>query len=198
MLSRHAVRSLSVALLIGAGLFTSVRAQRTGSFAPFVPTPLPERATGDFDGDGRLDVARIDDAGGDRASISVHLSGSAQAATLSMPVAALIENDIDRDGDLDLLATTVSGELVVWVNDGHGRFTRRMPSETHSVVADAAVRAAEAHAIVAVTTAPPLFSANARVRESVIVTKIRPPTAPLIVARQLLLLYALRAPPVLA
>jgi hypothetical protein len=34
--------------------------------------------------------------------------------------------DIDRDGDLDVLAATDDG-FKVWLNDGHGRFTSRTP-----------------------------------------------------------------------
>jgi hypothetical protein len=38
----------------------------------------------------------------------------------------VIAADIDRDGDLDVLAATDDG-VKVWVNDGHGRFTSRTP-----------------------------------------------------------------------
>jgi len=39
----------------------------------------------------------------------------------------VVTADIDRDGDLDVLAAT-DGGFMVWVNDGHGRFTSQAPS----------------------------------------------------------------------
>ncbi|OLC47559.1 MAG: hypothetical protein AUH43_11620 [Acidobacteria bacterium 13_1_40CM_65_14] len=38
----------------------------------------------------------------------------------------VVAADIDRDGDLDVLASTDRGFLV-WVNDGHGRLTSQAP-----------------------------------------------------------------------
>ena len=40
----------------------------------------------------------------------------------------VVTADIDRDGDLDVLAATDSG-FMVWVNDGSGRFTSQVPRE---------------------------------------------------------------------
>jgi hypothetical protein len=183
-------------LLVSVCGSTATLSRSRGAFTPFVPIQRPTQAIGDFDGDGRPDVARIRDRRADAAEISVQLSGSSEA-TLHTPVTALVDGDVDHDGDLDLLATTVSGDVVVWINDGHGRFTRRLPSETHTLTAEPVAGAAQAHAVVAITTAPPPCSARTHARASVVVTKIRPPTAPLIVARHLLLLHALRAPPFL-
>ena len=36
-----------------------------------------------------------------------------------------VANDIDADGDLDVVANDGSLELLVWINDGTGRLTRR-------------------------------------------------------------------------
>jgi hypothetical protein len=88
---------------------------------------LPQRAFGDLDGDGRSDVASIQDSG--RGShILVGLSGSSTHIELTTPVSALVEGDIDHDGDLDLVAATPSGGVIVWLNDGHGHFTRQLPA----------------------------------------------------------------------
>jgi len=199
MLVRHRNRLFCLGLI---GLLVSVCGSSAplswsrSAFTPFVPTQRPTKAIGDFDGDGRPDVARIDDQRADASEVSVQLSGSTVSATLHTAVAALVEGDVDHDGDLDLLATTVSGDVVLWVNDGHGHFTRRLPSERHGMAADDAVRAGAGNVLVAVTSAPAPFSSGTHTRESVVVTKIRPPTAPSIPARHLLLLHALRAPPV--
>ena len=40
----------------------------------------------------------------------------------------VVTADIDRDGDLDVLAATDRG-FMVWVNDGRGRFTSQVPSD---------------------------------------------------------------------
>jgi hypothetical protein len=40
----------------------------------------------------------------------------------------VVAADVDRDGDLDVLAST-DRELLVWVNDGAGRLTQRPPTE---------------------------------------------------------------------
>ena len=40
----------------------------------------------------------------------------------------VVTADIDRDGDLDVLAATDRG-FMVWLNDGGGRFTSQVPSE---------------------------------------------------------------------
>ena len=40
----------------------------------------------------------------------------------------VVTADIDRDGDLDVLAATDQG-FMVWVNDGRGQFTSQVPSD---------------------------------------------------------------------
>jgi hypothetical protein len=61
---------VSIAAL-AAGL--SLRATAFGTFTPYVPQTPPQRAQGDFDGDGRVDTAFIEDRAG-TARISVRLS----------------------------------------------------------------------------------------------------------------------------
>ena len=42
--------------------------------------------------------------------------------------------DIDRDGDVDIVAAPREGSLIVWRNAGHGRFARVVPPrQTHLV-----------------------------------------------------------------
>jgi FG-GAP-like repeat len=45
-----------------------------------------------------------------------------------------IATDIDRDGDLDVVASTVDQPIVVWINDGTGRLTRQRPSRPAPVM----------------------------------------------------------------
>lgn len=42
-------------------------------------------------------------------------------------VVSILAADIDADGDLDVVATDTSLELLVWTNDGSGRLTRKQP-----------------------------------------------------------------------
>jgi len=112
------------AVLSGAALTAglAVRATTSDAFTPYVPQTPPQRAEGDFDGDGRLDTARIRDGPG-TGGISIQLSGSSASVDLKAAITGIAEDDIDHDGDLDLVATTDRGDLLIWINDGHGRFT---------------------------------------------------------------------------
>jgi len=53
------------------------------------------------------------------------------------PLVAVIAADIDADGDIDVVATDGSLDLLVWVNDGTGHFTRKRPAPVHEGHADA-------------------------------------------------------------
>jgi len=46
---------------------------------------------------------------------------------------AAVRADIDADGDLDLVATDRALNLLVWVNDGSGHFTRERPRRAAGV-----------------------------------------------------------------
>ncbi len=76
-----------------------------------------ELTTGDFNGDGRLDIA-VGNAQGNieiwmnSGSGTFILSGIANGAKAAFPVAA----DIDSDGDLDLLATNGSAQFISFYN----------------------------------------------------------------------------------
>jgi hypothetical protein len=102
------------------------------SFTPYVTPVPPQRAEGDFDGDGRIDTAFIEDRAG-AARISIQLTSSSSSLDLGPAVTSVVEGDIDHDGDLDLVASTPSGELLVWINDGHGHFTRQVAEPTSAI-----------------------------------------------------------------
>src|ERR1700722_6670990 len=87
-----------------------------GRFTPFAPHALPQRAQGDFDGDGRQDLALVQD-GADGLHVSVRLSGSSGGLLLEATVVGLIAADIDHDGDLDLIAVAPTGQVIAWLND---------------------------------------------------------------------------------
>jgi hypothetical protein len=45
----------------------------------------------------------------------------------------VVADDVDRDGDIDVVASLDSLDLVVWKNDGAGHFTRQ-PSSRHTSI----------------------------------------------------------------
>jgi len=85
-------------------------------------------AVADVDGDGRLDIYFVSQAGGNqlwknagggRFENITDTAGVGMAGTIG--VAASFA-DIDNDGDADLYVTTVRGGNRLFENDGHGRF----------------------------------------------------------------------------
>src|SRR5207245_2837223 len=98
----------------------------------------PQRAQGDFDGDGRVDTALIQDRA-DARRISIRLSGSSSPVDLDATVTGVVQGDVDHDGDLALIAATPSGDLLIWINDGHGRFTRQPESDTRGLSSEPAI-----------------------------------------------------------
>src|SRR5579862_7236100 len=176
------------AITLAAG---SVVRGHSATFTPFQPQALPQSALGDFDGDGQIDTVLIQHTSGDR-RISVQLSGSASAVHLDDSVTGVIEDDIDHDGDLDLVAATPSGDVLIWLNDGHGRFTRQPPSRTHGlaggpVIGQAAWTNAGARGIRA-----PFVPSPARAETIVGVRNIRPRTTSLPLHARSALLPTLR------
>jgi VCBS repeat protein len=164
-------------------------------WAPYIAATLPQHAFGDFDGDGRPDLARIQDLAG-RPQISVSLSGSSTDVRLEASVSVLIDGDVDHDGDLDLVGATASGDVFIWLNDGHGRFTRQEPSRSHGVAGEAAMVDVEWSSPAAIGTTAPLVVAPSRSETAVIHAQIRRPTAPLSFDRHFLGPQSLRAPPI--
>jgi len=161
---------------------------------PFVPQAPPQRAFGDFDGDGRVDAALLEGVTGDR-RISVRLSGSAGAVRLDATVTGVIEGDIDHDGDLDLVAATSSGDVLVWLNDGHGRFTRQAASPTRGVSGEPVLNRTVWPESMAIGIRVPLLRSPDRSEAVVGVTRIRAPAVGIVRDVPGSTLPALRAPP---
>jgi hypothetical protein len=181
-------------LLIIATTGLSLRAIRNDrAFSPYTTPPLPQHASGDFDGDGRPDLARILDEG--TPQISIQLSGSASSIELDASVAVLVGGDVDDDGDLDLIATTSSNDVFIWLNDGHGRFTREEPSRRHGFSGEFALADPSTSAPTAIGLAAPVTDSPKRREARIGATRIRPPTAPLDWGRPSLHPQSLRAPP---
>jgi len=166
-----------------------------GRYTRFVAPPLPQHAIGDFDGDGQLDVANISARSSGRQDISIALSGSAGDIRLDASVSALIEGDFDHDGDLDLLATTPSGQVLIWVNDGHGRFTRQEPSQRRTIAGEPVLASAGDPSVSVVAVDGWVLEAPVRAHRAVVARAIRPPTSISIVSRDRQLVPQFRAPP---
>jgi hypothetical protein len=180
--------------LLPSGLSST---KQTHSAAARVGVHLPHRAIGDFDGDGRSDSAEIQDSA-DGLRISIALSGPSGTANLKAAATELVGADVDHDGDIDLVALTSAGEVLILLNDGHGRFTRQEASRTNYLsevpVADASAQSQAA--MVAVNA--PLVIPHLRREAAIAATRIRPPTAPLPFELAFLSFQSLRAPPALS
>jgi hypothetical protein len=198
MFSMMLKRALVVFVLVGLGVTSRslLLVGRSSHFSPFTAATLPQRAVGDFDGDGRPDVARIDLQVLGREGISVTLSGSPGDVSLTGPVAALIEDDVDHDGDLDLLATTRTGDVLIWINDGHGQFTRRPQSSSNTIAGQPTFETYGVPLVTALAASAPALPARVYAWRAVVAIAIRPPTDPVLVSNVADLLPPLRAPPV--
>jgi len=180
------------ALILGGTLWAAVA--RAPGFTPFVPQALPQGAPGDFDGDGRPDVALIQD-GVDGHHVSVRLSGSPAAVLLDAEVVGVIAADIDHDGDVDLVTAAPSGQVVNWINDGRGRFTRQQALPSNSLSSVLIVDGSLLDDPVALGATAPPGDPGAWSDASVLVTRIRPPSDPPAFDLAFLSLQSLRAPP---
>jgi hypothetical protein len=182
--------ALSSALFL-APLSLWLPSKSPDAFTALVPQVLPHRALGDFDSDGRIDTALIQEGG----RISVRLSSSSSAVRLEASVSSVVEADIDHDGDLDLVAATPTGEVLVWLNDGYGRFTLKAPSDARRLSSEPAVAWTVWLRPIAVGTKPSSPPAPIRIEVAVIATRIRAPTAESSRVPERPSLPALRAPP---
>ena len=180
-------------VLISVVALTS--AARRTPLTPFVPQPLPQTAHGDFDGDGRSDVAFVPDRA-ESGRLSVRLSGSPDAIDLGATVTGVIESDIDQDGDLDLVAVTPSSDVLVWINDGRGHFTRRQTSPTPGLCDQPVMGDPVFLRPFALGMPAPVVAPGNRADTAVVVAHVRPPTSPESFDFACLLLPSLRAPPV--
>ena len=143
-----AVRSGSVrraALILCAlwGLSAACLASETlsPSALPLETTPLlwdQGCVIADLDGDGRPDFAIVRaeswDSKGLRYRIELQLSTGVSPSSFSVSAEKgglrLLPRDVDGDGDLDLvvLSAWALAPIGVWINNGHGEFTRADPT----------------------------------------------------------------------
>ena len=121
-------------LVFYAGLFLH---QRDG--APFpdrTPPPLnASQVLADLDDDGIADRAALS-VSGLQQSIELHLSRTDEFSALPFSPAtdesgSLLPRDVDNDGDIDLLwkGFRHPNEVLIWLNDGSGRFQCLCPPE---------------------------------------------------------------------
>jgi hypothetical protein len=70
------------------------------------------------------------------------------SADVNLPVSSLVTADLDADGDLDIVAADRSNGsigIVVWVNDGAGRLTRKAPSSKGHLASEPASPSLDEH-----------------------------------------------------
>jgi hypothetical protein len=70
------------------------------------------------------------------------------SADVNLPISSLITADLDADGDLDIVAADRSGGgigIVVWVNDGAGRLTRKAPAPKGNLASEPSAPSIDEH-----------------------------------------------------
>jgi len=70
------------------------------------------------------------------------------SSDVNLPVSSLITADLDADGDLDIVAADRSNGgigIVVWVNDGAGRLTRKTPASKGNLAGEPASPSLDEH-----------------------------------------------------
>ena len=88
-------------------------------------------ALGDVDGDGRPDIYLTSNQGSNALYRNLgdwrfeDITASAGVAMAGRHSTGAVFADVDGDGDLDLLVSTLGGGVALFVNDGHGVFTER-------------------------------------------------------------------------
>jgi hypothetical protein len=193
MIRRLSYLSLGILLLANARWTTTAWA--SGAFTPFVSEMPPQRAVADFDGDGRPDVAFIQEAQG-RTRLWISILGSSGAVRLEVNAVSVAASDVDHDGDADLVVAMPSNQVEIWLNDGHGHFTEEPPQPSSSLSPVTTV-GSTGHDEPAPPTpsTPQLVDPRGR-REAVVVgARVPPPTASSTVAAICLAHPSLRAPP---
>jgi hypothetical protein len=124
-------------------VFLAFYGARTVDYSPsLAASPAPPRlgfgeslALSDFDGDNLADRARLGGEGA-RKSIEIYLSRTGklsvlQFETLSAAHGSLLAQDVNNDGDVDLIWTDLlhPDDVVIWINNGLGRFERICPHQ---------------------------------------------------------------------
>jgi hypothetical protein len=192
---RRRLTHLALGVLILAGTALAPLIRDPGGLTPFVPRALPQRAPGDFDGDGRQDLAIIQDGTGG-SHISVRLSGSSSTVSLESSAVTIVVTDIDQDGDLDLVAVAASGQVIAWLNDGRGRFTKQETSRSSRLSPETVVVDPLMDQPLALgATAPSVVVPRSSSGTPVAATLVRPSSVPLAFDLGFLSLPGLRAPP---
>jgi hypothetical protein len=183
----------SLALLIAAAA-TAPSFRAAPARASFVPANPPQRALGDFDGDGRLDAALIQDRFGDP-HISIRLSGSVAEFRLEAPVTSIVDEDVDHDGDLDLVAATSNGDVLIWLNNGDGHFVRE-PRRSEQGVSGEEIAQGTWPASMAISLQSQPLTAAPRREVAVVAKEVRPSIACPSCDVRYLIPASPRAPPV--
>jgi hypothetical protein len=121
-------------LVFYVGLFLH---QRDGApFPDHMPPPLnASQVLADLDDDGIADRAALS-VSGLQQSIELHLSRTDEFSALPFGPAtdesgSLLPRDVDNDGDIDLIWRGFwhPNEVLIWLNDGSGRFECLCPPE---------------------------------------------------------------------
>lgn len=131
------VRRLATALLILTALLGVVSIARAERSSPAQPRiPLGARlALADLDGDNLADKAELGATGLSK-NIQLRLSRTGQFSVLTFDTASLdrgslLAQDVNDDGEVDLIWTDLvhPDAVIVWLNNGRGRFERACPGE---------------------------------------------------------------------
>jgi hypothetical protein len=107
MIRRTCLARLVLGIVVAAGLSPEPLRAAASSADPFGPL-MPEPA---------------------RVTLPAGFAAAVDLATSSQFV-RVVADDIDRDGDIDVVASDGTLDLLVWENDGAGHFSRRR-SSTH-------------------------------------------------------------------
>src|SRR5689334_21406316 len=127
-----ALLTVLVAQVYCAAALPQPESQATPSRAAFLRFGQP-LALADFDGDDRLDKATLGGVGRNK-DIEIRLSQTKARTvlrfdTLTSEPGSLFAKDVDNDGDNDLIWSDLlhPEDVVIWLDDGSGRFDRVCP-----------------------------------------------------------------------